>query len=811
MMENLLLKAAEGNAEPVNAPASATSTGGETDKPVTVPGPVEVLPILPLRDTVLFPDTVMPLSIGRASSLQLLEQSLPQSKLLGLVLQKDKESDNPTLEQLHEQGVIGRVVRMMRQESGVVILVRGEQRMRIKNVVQQEPYMKAEVETLSSVMPAKEDDMAEAAVRNLRESATKLLGLRPEVSEEVKALFSSIENAGTLTDILAANLSIETEAKQKLLEETHVARRVAALEVHLNNQLHIADLQSKLRENVSSEFSEAQKRAYLREQLRAIQKELGEDGSGEEQVEDIRQRLDKAGLPEKARAQADRELKRLEIIPPQSPDHSVIVNYLETLAELPWNVLSEEKVDLHKAQEILDRDHYGLTKVKKRLIEYLAVRKLNPTGRGPILCFLGPPGVGKTSLGQSIAEALGRKFARISLGGLRDETEIRGHRRTYIGSMPGRLIQELKRLGTRNPVLMLDEIDKLGADFRGDPASALLEVLDPRQNQEFTDRYIDVPFDLSQIIFIATCNTLDTIPAPLRDRMEIVELTGYTEREKLSIAKNYLIKRQLGEHGLTEEQCTWSDEAVERVIEDYTREAGVRNLERQIASVTRHIAASIAKEEMAKAHVTPGIVREALGPAAFVRESKLQTSAPGVVTGLAYTTAGGEVLHIEALRFPGKGGFTLTGQLGDVMKESVRAALSLVRSRAVQLGIDPETFDKNEVHVHVPAGAVPKDGPSAGIAMFTALASLFSNRSVSKDVGMTGEVTLRGLVLPIGGLKEKSIAALRAGLKTILIPKLNEKDLPDLPEEVRQRLKIIPVETVDEVLAAALEPAAEKA
>lgn len=788
---------------------SQPSSKADGPSATLVPGAVEVLPILPLRDTVLFPGTIMPLSIGRASSLQLLEESLPQSKLLGLVLQKDKQSENPSLEQLHEYGVIGRVIRMIRQDKGVVVLVHGEQRMRIKSVVQTEPFMKAEVETLQSQLPPKDDDLAEAALRNLRESAEKLLNLLPDVSDEVKAVFSTIEDASRLTDILAGNLSIEAEAKQKLLEETHVARRVAALEVHLNSQLHIADLQSKLRENVSSGLSDAQKRVYLREQLRAIQKELGEDGSGEEQVEDLRQRLEKAGLPEKAKLQADRELKRLEVIPPQSPDHSVIVNYLETLAELPWNVLSDEKVDLHKAQEILDRDHHGLVKVKKRLIEYLAVRKLNPAGRGPILCFLGPPGVGKTSLGQSIAEALGRKFARISLGGLRDETEIRGHRRTYIGSMPGRLIQELKRLGTRNPVLMLDEIDKLGADFRGDPASALLEVLDPRQNQEFTDRYIDVPFDLSQIIFIATCNTLDTIPAPLRDRMEVVELPGYTEREKLSIAKNYLVKRQLSEHGLTDVQCIWSDEAIERVIEDYTREAGVRNLERQIASVTRHVAAQVAKEEITEAKVTPGIVREALGPAAFVRETKLQTSAPGVVTGLAYTTAGGEVLHIEAIRFPGKGGFTLTGQLGDVMKESVRAALSLVRSRAVQLGIDPKTFEESEVHVHVPAGAVPKDGPSAGIAMFTALASLFSNRPVSRDVAMTGEVTLRGLVLPIGGLKEKSIAALRAGIKTILIPKLNEKDVPDLPDEVRQRLKIIPVETVDEVLQAALEPATE--
>ena len=771
---------------------------------------VEVLPILPLRDTVVFPGTVQALSIGRASSLRLLEESLPQGKLLGLVLQKDKEGENPSLEQLHTHGVIGRVVRMIRQgEKNVVILVHGESRMRIKSVVQQEPFMKAEVETLPA-QPLPKDDYSQAAARNLHESAKKLLDLRADVPDEVKEMIGAMEDAAVVTDFLAANLSIETTEKQKLLEEPDVARRVAALQVHIDNQLHIAELQSKLRENVHSEFSEAQKRAYLREQLRAIQKELGEEGSTEEQAEDIRQRLEKAGLPEKAQAHATRELKRLEIISPQSPDHSVIVSYLETLAELPWNVLSDETVDLHKAQEILDRDHFGLVKVKKRLIEYLAVRKLNPAGRSPILCFLGPPGVGKTSLGQSIAEALGRKFARISLGGLRDESEIRGHRRTYIGSMPGRLIQELRRLGTRNPVLMLDEIDKLGADFRGDPASALLEVLDPRQNHEFTDRYVDVPFDLSQVIFIATCNTLDTIPAPLRDRMEIVELPGYTESEKLNIAKNYLVKRQLAEHGLTQKQCAWSDEALERTIEDYTREAGVRNLERQIASVTRHVAAGIAKGEISHAKITPGIVREALGPAHFVRESKLQTSAPGVVTGLAYTTGGGEVLHIEAIRFPGKGGFTLTGQLGDVMKESVRAALSLVRSRAAQLGIDPKMFDENEVHVHVPAGAVPKDGPSAGIAMFTALASLFSNRRVSKDVAMTGEVTLRGLVLPIGGLKEKSIAALRAGIKTILIPKLNEKDVPDLPDEVKKRLKIIPVETVDEVLQAALEPAPKK-
>jgi ATP-dependent Lon protease len=757
---------------------------------------VEVLPVMPLIDTVVFPGTIQALNVGRESSLRLLEESLSHGKIIGLVLQKNPEAEKVLRDELHDFGTVARVMRMIRQGEGVMVVVQGESRMRLRRVVQEEPYLKAEIERLPDKTVPVENDYWQAAIRNLRESAEKLLELRPDVPEEVKTVLNRISDPALLTDVLASNLSIESSQKQKLLEETDAGARIVAVQQQLNNQLHIAELQSKLRQDVHSEFSEAQKRAYLREQVRAIQKELGEQGGTEEQVEDLRQRLEKAGLPEKAKAHAERE-------------HSVIVGYLETLAELPWNVLSEEVVDLHKAQEILDRDHYGLVKVKKRLIEYLAVRKLNPAGRGPILCFLGPPGVGKTSLGQSIAEALGRKFARISLGGLRDEAEIRGHRRTYIGSMPGRLIQELRRLGTRNPVIMLDEVDKLGADFRGDPSSALLEVLDPRQNHEFTDRYVDVPFDLSQVIFIATCNTVDTIPPPLRDRMEILELPGYTEGEKLQIARNYLVRRQLSEHGLAEAQCTWSNEALERVIEEYTREAGVRTLERQIASVTRHIAAAIVKGDLEQARITPETVREALGPAFFVRETKLRTSAPGVVTGLAYTATGGEVLFIEAIRFPGKGGITLTGQLGDVMKESVKAALSLVRSRAAQLGIDSRAFEESEVHVHVPAGAVPKDGPSAGIAMFTALASLFTNIPVSRDVAMTGELTLRGLVLPIGGLKEKSIAALRAGIKTILIPRLNEKDIPDLPDEVRQRLTIVPVETVDEVLRAALEPVKE--
>ncbi|HEY6111342.1 MAG TPA: endopeptidase La, partial [Chthoniobacterales bacterium] len=593
---------------------------------------------------------------------------------------------------------------------------------------------------------------------------------------------------------------------QALLEELDVEKRVRAVQKHISAQLEIAQIQEKLQKDVASQFSDAQRRAYLRSQIKAIQHELGEtEGTSEEQVQQLRERLEKAKPPEEVMKQAERELKRLDFIPPASPEYSVIVSYIEIIADLPWNKLSEDNLDLDRAQEILDRDHYDLEKVKKRLIEYLAVRKLNPHGHGAILCFLGPPGVGKTSLGQSIADALGRKFVRVSLGGMRDEAEIRGHRRTYIGSMPGRIIQELRRAGTRNPVFMLDEIDKIGADFRGDPASALLEVLDPRQNNTFVDRYLDVPFDLAQVIFIGTANYIDGVPEPLRDRIEVISLPGYTEREKLEIAKRYLVKRQLDENGLKPEQCEWQGEAFRRIIEDYTHEAGVRELERQIAAVCRGVASRIARGKIERATITPEVVAEMLGPAKYVRETKLKTSKPGVVTGLAYTPAGGEVLHIEATRYPGKGNVTLTGHIGEVMKESVQAAFSLVRSRDGELNAKPQDFRDIDVHVHVPAGAVPKDGPSAGIAMFTALASLFSNNPVRPDVAMTGEITLRGLVLPIGGLKEKSLAAMRAGISTIIIPKLNEKDLVDVPEEAKQKLKFIPVENVDEVLNVALE------
>lgn len=760
----------------------------------------DIIPVMPLRGVVLFPGTVAPLTVERAASQQLLEELLPTGRLLGLSTQHDSEVDVPGPKQIHKVGVLGNVLRMMKQDDGdILVLIQVVERIKLTKFVSSEPYLRAEFEILENKFP-KDGDVWKATLRNLRESAQKFIETNPNIPDEATEALNGIDSPSILTDFLATNLSLDLSQKQSLLEETRVSKRADTVQHILNNQLHIAELQQKLRDDVEDEFSDAQRRAYLREQLRAIQRELGEGDGTEEQSDDLRERLEAADLPEVVMEAAERELKRLDIIPAASPEHSVIVSYLETVAELPWNKLSEDHDDLSLAQETLDRDHYGLEKVKKRLIEYLAVRKLNPDGRGPILCLLGPPGVGKTSLGQSIADALGREFARISVGGIRDEAEIRGHRRTYIGSMPGRLIQEIRRVGTRNPVIMLDEVDKIGNDFRGDPASALLEVLDPRQNHEFVDRYLDVPFDLSQVIFISTANTIYPIPAPLRDRMEVIHLPGYTEEEKLEIASRYLVKRQLKENGLKVKQCRWGRIALRKVIEDYTREAGVRNLEREIGSVCRSVAAKVALHAKTEVKITPEYVEEVLGPPRYARETKMRISRPGVVNGLAYTTVGGEVLNIEALRYAGNGNIKLTGQIGDVMKESMQAAWSLVRNRAEDLGIDPEDFKKYDIHVHVPAGAVPKDGPSAGAAMHTALASLFTGKRVDKDVAMTGEINLRGTVLPIGGLKEKAIGAVQAGIKTILIPEMNEKDVPDIPESAKKKLTIIPVGTVDEVL-----------
>ncbi|MEP7249892.1 MAG: endopeptidase La [Spartobacteria bacterium] len=784
---------------------SETVHNGDPDALPAIP---ETLAILPVRGFVVFPRTVSPLNVQRPASIQLLNETLPQNKIIGLVAQRDEKTEEPGIDDLYQVGTAVMVLKLLRQaDNNVVVIAQGLRRFRIRKVTQTAPYLRADVEMLD-MLAAPTTKEFEAAFRNLRDSAAKLLELTPEVPEQARAIVLGIDDAEELTDFLAPNLNLDVAQKQALLEENDLEKRLPVVQASISSQLEIAQLQQKLQQDVQSSISDAQRRAYLREQVKAIQRELGEGETGaEEQMAQLREKLESAKPPEDVMKQAERELKRLDFIPPASPDYSVIVTYVETIAELPWSKLSDDNLDLEQAQQILDRDHYDLEKVKRRLIEYLAVRKLNPTGHGPILCFLGPPGVGKTSLGQSIADALGRKFVRMSLGGIRDEAEIRGHRRTYIGSMPGRIIQELRRAGTRNPVMMLDEIDKIGADFRGDPASALLEVLDPQQNHAFVDRYLDVPFDLSQIIFIATANYIEGVPEPMRDRMEIIRLSGYSGREKLEIARRYIVRRQLAENGLKPEQCNWEEAALVRVIDEYTHEAGVRELERQIGAVCRGIAAEVARGKNDPVTVTPELVAEKLGPPRYLHDTKLTANKPGIVTGLAYTPVGGEVLHIEAARYSGKGNITLTGQIGNVMKESMQAALSLVRSRDGQAGATPRDFGETDIHVHVPAGAVPKDGPSAGVAMFTALASLFSNTPVRSDVAMTGEITLRGLVLPIGGLKEKSLAAMRAGITTVIIPKLNEKDLVDIPEEVKQKIRFVPVETVDEVLQAALEQA----
>ena len=784
--------------------AGAVAGAGVDDE--SLPRIPETLSILPVRGFVVFPGTIVPLNVQRPASIKLLDETLPLTKVVGLLTQRDETKEDPEPQDLYHVGTAALVLKLLRQgDDHVVVLAQGLRRFSIRKIAATHPFLRAEIDLPKSVSPPASKEW-EATFRNLRDSAAKLLELTAETPEQARAMVLSIDDPEQLADFLAPNLNVSVGQKQAILEELDVEKRVRAVQTSISAQLEIAQIQQKLQKDVQSQFSDAQRRAYLRSQIKAIQHELGETEAGsEEQTQQLRTRLEEAKPPAEVLAQAERELKRLDFIPAASPEYSVIVSYVETIADLPWSKFSEDNLDLDQAQQILDRDHYDLEKVKKRLIEYLAVRKLNPKGHGPIMCFLGPPGVGKTSLGQSIADALGRKFARISLGGMRDEAEIRGHRRTYIGSMPGRIIQELRRAGTRNPVFMLDEIDKIGADFRGDPASALLEVLDPWQNHAFVDRYLDVPFDLSQVIFIATANYIDGVPEPMRDRMEVISLPGYTEREKLEIAKKYLVRRQLEENGLKPEQCEWQEDAFRRLINDYTHEAGVRELERQIGAICRGIASQVARGKTEHVTVTPQLIGEMLGPAKYVRETKLTTSKPGVVTGLAYTPAGGEVLHIEAARYPGKGNVTLTGHIGEVMKESAQAAFSLVRSRNGEIGTKPDEFRDIDVHVHVPTGAVPKDGPSAGVAMFTALASLFSNTPVRPDVAMTGEITLRGLVLPIGGLKEKSLAAMRAGISTVIIPKLNEKDLIDVPEEAKQSLKFVPVENVDEVLAVALE------
>src|SRR5688572_25934684 len=784
--------------------ATTIRTGGNGQR-LVLPN---VIPILPIRNIVVFPGTVMPLNVGRAKSKALLDEVMPGEKMVGVVTQKNADVEDPAYNDLFTVGCACMILKLFKLPDGnQSIIVHGLARFRLLEVTQTEPFMTGRIEVLEDhYAPSPELD---ALVNSVRQQANRVIELSPNTPDEAAQVLNSITNPSALADFLAANLPTDrgdVADKQMLLEELDVEKRLRLIAARLATQLDVLELQSKIQSQVKENIDKSQRRYYLQEQMKAIRKELGEgEGSnGASEAETLREKLIAAKLPDNVMKEAERELNRLESIPSASPEYGVIRTYLQILSELPWTIETPDKIDLADARKIMDRDHHDLDKVKRRIIEYLAVRKLKPTGGGAILCFVGPPGVGKTSLGKSIAEAMGRNFIRVALGGVRDEADIRGHRRTYIGSMPGRIIAELRKAGTKNPVMMLDEIDKLGADFRGDPASALLEVLDPAQNHTFTDHYLDVPFDLSKVLFIATANTMDTVPGPLRDRMEVIEIPGYTNADKLNIAKSYLVPRQLEANGLTEKNARFKDEALKEIIESYTREAGVRNLERNIGSVARAIAAEVVGGRADKVSVDEEYVARVLGPPRFEPELASRTSVPGVATGMAYTPYGGEILFIEASRFPGKGNIMLTGQIGDVMKESASAAFTLIRSRSERLGIDQDLLANSDIHVHVPAGAIPKDGPSAGVAMFTALTSLFLNRPVRHDVAMTGEITLRGLVLPIGGLKEKTLAAKRAGIREVLVPKRNEKDLPDIPEEVRNGLKWHFVESIDGVMDVAL-------
>ncbi|HMB94681.1 MAG TPA: endopeptidase La [Tepidisphaeraceae bacterium] len=783
------------------SPTATTIRTGGNGQQLSIPN---LLPILPIRNVVVFPGTVMPLNVGRQKSKNLLDEVMPGEKIIGVVTQKNPDVEDPTSNDLYSVGVASMILKLFKLPDGnQSIIVHGLTRFRLLNLEQTEPFALGKIEILEeTVTPGPGLD---ALIASVRQQANRVIELSPNTPDEAAQVLNNITNPSALADFLGANVQADAAEKQRILEELDVEKRLRLIASRLATQLDVLELQNKIQSQVKENIDKSQRRYYLQEQMKAIRKELGEgDASAGGEVETLREKLVAAKPPEIVMKEAERELSRLESIPSASPEYGVIRTYLTILSELPWSVVTEDKLDLAEAKQILDRDHHDLEKVKRRIIEYLAVRKLKPQGGGAILCFVGPPGVGKTSLGKSIAEAMGRKFIRVALGGVRDEADIRGHRRTYIGSMPGRIIAELRKAGTSNPVMILDEIDKLGADFRGDPSSALLEVLDPAQNNTFTDHYLDVPFDLSKVLFIATANSMDPVPAALRDRMEVIEIPGYTSTDKLAIAKQYLVPRQLEANGLTAKNARFKDEALRQIIESYTREAGVRNLERNIGSVARAIAAEVVGGNKDKVSVDRLYVAKVLGPRRFEPELAQRTRVAGVATGMAYTPYGGEILFIEATRFPGKGAITLTGQIGDVMKESATAAFSLIRSRATELGIDPKMLAESDIHIHVPAGAVPKDGPSAGTAMFTALASLMLNRPVRPDIAMTGEITLRGLVLPIGGLKEKTLAAKRAGIKQVIVPKRNEKDMPDIPQEVRETIKFHFVSTIDEVMKIAL-------
>ena len=762
-----------------------------------------VLPILPLRETVVFPDSMTPLAIGQERSIRLVDEAVANDRPIALVTTRNEDEEEARTEaDIYSVGTAAQIHKMIRVPDGTLrILVQGTQRVRLLRLVQEEPYLVGEFEELPDVIaPGKE---IEALARNVEALFSRIIGLVPYLPDELQLAAANAEDPSALANLIATTMRLKASEKQELLEEADVEARLRRLTVILNRELEVLELGTKIQSQVQSEMEKGQREYFLRQQLKAIQEELGEGDEQQAEIAELRAQVEEAKLPEEADRQARRELDRLAKLPSAAAEYGVIRTYLEWILSLPWNRATEDDLDLKKAREILDEDHYDLEKVKERIVEQLAVSKLKEDLAGPILLFVGPPGVGKTSLGKSIARALGREFVRISVGGVRDEAEIRGHRRTYIGAMPGTIIRALRDAESKNPVFMIDEIDKMGADWRGDPSSAMLEVLDPAQNSSFRDHYLDLPFDLSRVLFICTANQVETIPSPLLDRMELIRLSGYTEDEKLGIAKRYLVPKQLEAHGLTEEQVKFTDNALRHIIREYTREAGVRNLDREIAALCRKTAAEIAAGKRKRVRVDEPRVRSWLGRPRFTGEVRKRTSDPGVATGLAVTPVGGDVLFIEATAMPGEGKLTVTGQLGDVMRESAQAALSWIRSHAGDLGLEDDWFEGKDVHIHVPAGAVPKDGPSAGIAMATALASLALGRPVSEEVAMTGEITLTGQVLPIGGVREKVLAAQRAGLTTVVLPKENEPDLEDLPKDVRKSMTFVPADTIDEVLEAA--------
>ncbi|WP_051660857.1 endopeptidase La [Bosea sp. 117] len=791
-----LLKAADAGGSSGTPMEAAPATAADADS----------LIILPVRSFVLFPGVVMPVTVVRPGSVAAAQQAIREGRPVGILMQRDPAQDDPSPMDLHRMGVVANILRYVTAPDGTHHLVcQGEQRFHVEQFLKEKPFMTARVKRIEE-QDARTSDI-EARFVHLQGQAAEALELLPQVPPELMAAVRGASSPSALTDLVSAYVDVSPEEKQELLETVDIVARMNKVARLLAHRIEVLRLSQEIGRQTKASLDERQREVLLREQMAAIQKQLGEDGGNNQEIADLEKAIAEAGMPDDVEQMAKKELGRLRRMQDASPEYGMVRTYLDWLIALPWKLPEEAPIDIAEARRILDEDHFGLDKIKRRIVEYLAVRKLAPNGKAPILCFVGPPGVGKTSLGQSIARAMGRKFVRVSLGGVHDEAEIRGHRRTYVGALPGNIIQGIRKAGTRDCVMMLDEIDKMGSGIQGDPSAAMLEVLDPEQNGTFRDNYLGLPFDLSRVVFIATANMLDTIPGPLRDRMEIISLSGYTDQEKLQIARRYLVRRQLEANGVKPEQVEIDDEALKGMIRAYTREAGVRNLEREVGRAVRHVAVDIAEGSVTQARITADRLPELLGPPIFEDEVALRVSVPGVATGLAWTPVGGDILFIEATKVPGRGGLILTGQLGDVMKESAQAAMSLVKSRAAEFGIDPAVFEKNDVHIHVPAGATPKDGPSAGVAMFTALVSLLSGRTVRKDTAMTGEISLRGLVLPVGGIKEKVVAAARAGLTRVMLPARNRRDYEDIPQDARERLEFVWLERVDDAVAAAIEGA----